>query len=439
MAYDIKLYVHGVPNGQKTWGVPDGDKAYIGTFYGRKADVAAQMYVEVIQIGQNANCYYTYYRVGNFMENEGRAGGYFALTLRINYYYSDVRNIYNMMDAAYNKFIVGAAVEQTQGGTHFLVSEFSQVEKTLKDLEKEMEHYLMQFSQNQDFMSLAGFKTNATSAHRCVNILEADARQMASVVKGNGNLLVSPLFASSRESLITNKKDEEIKAVKDNAQQQIQALKTQVANAEKNVASLQANLRDANAQLMRLARSSRAASESSNYRQMAETNEPEEQKKEPLMDKIRKYIFPASCLLVSALLGGAIVFGLMSYFESEAASQDQIDLYELAADETQGAETPHDSVQQSTTSSHTVSLAESFPDAQIDIEGYSKNGSYAKGEAFIATLKKVETDLRGKWVSDDFDVNGNVIRIRRGGQCSLSYVVNTDTLKTRVVEIKLRN
>ena len=60
MAYNIKLFVHGVPNGQDIWGNPGADAKYIEAFYGRKSNVASQMILEVMQFGGETNAYYTY-------------------------------------------------------------------------------------------------------------------------------------------------------------------------------------------------------------------------------------------------------------------------------------------------------------------------------------------------------------------------------------------
>ena len=52
MALTIKLYVHGVPMGQKIWGPKDGDVSYIETFYGKTFRVSEQMLVESLSINK---------------------------------------------------------------------------------------------------------------------------------------------------------------------------------------------------------------------------------------------------------------------------------------------------------------------------------------------------------------------------------------------------
>lgn len=109
-----------MPNGQGTWGVENFDTNYIETFYGRKSNVPVQMFVEVRRFASSTYCYYTYFRIGNVYDNTGRAGSYFALTIRINYYYADIQNIYNLLDAAYNKFIIGSIVDVNEGVINIL-------------------------------------------------------------------------------------------------------------------------------------------------------------------------------------------------------------------------------------------------------------------------------------------------------------------------------
>ena len=168
MAYNIKLFVHGVPNGQDIWGNPGADAKYIEAFYGRKSNVASQMILEVMQFGGETNAYYTYFYYNDkIQDKQNRTGGYFALTLRINYYYADVQNIYNLLEAAFNKYIIGSVLEYTAGGgCRFLVSQLNQANENFLALEKELVHYLMQFSTTISFRSVVLRVTGKTSAVR---------------------------------------------------------------------------------------------------------------------------------------------------------------------------------------------------------------------------------------------------------------------------------
>ena len=232
MQYDIKLYIHGVPKGQSTWGTEKSDTVYIETFYGRKSSLTAQMFVEVRQTNAGTACYYTYLRTGNVSDDEGRAGSYFALTLRINYYYADVRNMYNLLDAAFNKFIVGSVVSVSGGVFKYAISDMKQGEKTFLALEKELKNYLMQFSSDADFMPLTGFKANGQGETASVNLLECDANPIASHVKSHSSVAISPFYPSVREQQMEQKMNKQVSEIKSQAQQNIDATKKQ---AQQNI------------------------------------------------------------------------------------------------------------------------------------------------------------------------------------------------------------
>ena len=111
---NIKLYAHGVPNGQDIWGNPGADIQYIEAFYGRRSSIPSQVFLEIMKFDGEIYSYYTYFRYGNFQEKEGRSGGYFALTLRVNYYYVDIQNIYNLLEASFNKYTKVSQVNKYQ-------------------------------------------------------------------------------------------------------------------------------------------------------------------------------------------------------------------------------------------------------------------------------------------------------------------------------------
>ena len=270
MAYNIKLFVHGVPNGQDIWGNPGADAKYIEAFYGRKSNVASQMILEVMQFGGETNAYYTYFYYNDkIQDKQNRLGGYFALTLRINYYYADVQNIYNLLQAAFNKYIIGSVLDYTAGGgCRFLVSQLNQANENFMALEKELEHYLMQFSSNKDFVALGGFKSNGQNDCGTINLLEAAPNVVLSHVKSTGKISVSALHPTSKEQQIINKMNSEVQAANTNAQQQIaaarqkaqqdiqtaqrdkeqgiQAVKNEYKDADKTISQLRAQIDKAN-------------------------------------------------------------------------------------------------------------------------------------------------------------------------------------------------
>lgn len=243
-AYQIKLYAHGVLNGQKVWGNPGADASYIDAFYGRQFSVDKQLLLEIKRFGGERYSYYTYSRKGNYQEKSGRFGGYFALTLRINYYYADIQNLYGLLDAAFNKYILGTILEQTKNGYRFLVSQFDSVDEILRSLEDELRNYLMKFSSDSDFVSLENFTTNAQDEPGTVNFLEASSSIVANHVKSKGNLSVSSLYPSPNERQLIKTMEAGVKAANDDAQQRITEAQKQAADKVEEVRKETEKLRE---------------------------------------------------------------------------------------------------------------------------------------------------------------------------------------------------
>lgn len=466
MKYEIKLYAHGVPKGQNIWGVENFDRNYIEMFYGRRSNFSAQMFVEVRQFAHSTYCYYTYLRTG-ICGKEGRAGSYFALTVRINYYYADIKNIYNLLVAAYNKFVVGSIVKVNEGVTKYLIANIAQADTTLKSLEQELKKYLMQFSSDSDFIPLSGFRTNGHNKPVTVNILECDARDITNHVKESGSISVSPFQLSNREQQIIQDMKAKVNAANDQAQKQISEAQQ---NAQRNVdiakrqaqEDVAAAIRDKEAGIQAIRKERKEAAETINSLRkendkirkendkkeekimslndginnlklklqecLSELNEksevidinsqphntdenrskstPKEEKNLSLMNVIRKF-HPITDFLVMIVLLGII----------------GITLPKSCDDIVQKPQFP---------------LKEIFSKA-ICVDGISVQNPMKCGNKYTVTLnlKNVEEYLNGEWVSNDFDISdGNQITPKGQGQCTISYIVGNDTLVTRTIKVQ---
>ena len=229
MKYDIKLYVHGVPSeGQQVWGSVKDGQSYIENFYGRKSSVITQLITENIPLNGNNCCYYTYLRSNDIIGRDGRAGSsYFALTLCMSHLYTDLVNLYNVLDASFNKFIVGSVLKQVSGNYAFISSDFNQHDTLFKDLEKEIIHYLMQFSSNSDFLSSGNINKISSGRISNINIFECNSQVAFNQINSNGGISISPYYPSVQVANILKQKDVEIDNVKQQSKNQIADIKEQ--------------------------------------------------------------------------------------------------------------------------------------------------------------------------------------------------------------------
>jgi len=221
MDLKLNLFVHGVPKGQKIWGPQEEDRNFIESFYSQKSDLSAQLKIDVMKIGSDAYCYYTYLRGSNILDIDNRPGSYFALTIRINACYIDLKNMYNILDVSFQKFILGKILTSNESSSKYIVADFQQCDDTLKSLEKEIINYLSSFSNSSDFINLDNFITNSKLACQNVNLLECTNKNVLTYIKEKGSLSVSPFHPSSQFLEYTRKKEEEFEKIKLEAQKQI--------------------------------------------------------------------------------------------------------------------------------------------------------------------------------------------------------------------------
>lgn len=249
MDLKLNLFVHGVPKGQKIWGPQEEDRNFIESFYSQKSDLSAQLKIDVMKMGKDLYCYFTYLRGGNILDIDNRPGSYFAITIRINACYIDLSNIYNILHTSYKKFILGKILTSNESSSKYLVADFQQCDDTLKSLEKEIINYLSSFSNNSDFVNLDNFATNSKIASQNINLLECNNKNVLTYIKEKGSVSVSPIHPSNQFLEYTRKKDEELEKLKAETQkqigeekrkseQQIQSLKTEYSTTDRKIADL---------------------------------------------------------------------------------------------------------------------------------------------------------------------------------------------------------
>ena len=224
MRLNINLFVHGVPMGQKIWGPKGDDERYLSSFYGPKWDAPELIKVDVMGIGGTAQCYYTFVRGRNVCDSSGRAGSYFALTLKMNAFYTDVQNIYNILKAVYNKMCVGLCVQEENGMVKYLLSDFQSIDSKLKEMEGHLLNYISNFSNSNDIVPLSGFTANGQAVN--LNLFECDEVVATEQIKKVGHLIVSPHYLSSDTAKIVAQCKADTQSAIQRAQQEIQLLKT---------------------------------------------------------------------------------------------------------------------------------------------------------------------------------------------------------------------
>ncbi len=223
MGLNINLFVHGVPMGQKVWGPKGDDYLYWASFYGPRWETPEVMKVDVKTFRGTSYCYYSLVKGLNVCDSAGRAGSYFALTLRINAFYIDVQNLYSILKATYDKMCVGLCVQESGNATKYLIADFQSIDAQLKAIENHIVNYISNFSINEDLVSLQGFPANSGSASREVNLHDCGRPLALEYGRKYGTFMVSPYFQSFAIIKKIAECESEVETTKQQAQQQLQA------------------------------------------------------------------------------------------------------------------------------------------------------------------------------------------------------------------------
>lgn len=249
MALKLDLFVHGVPKGQKIWGPQEEDRIFIESFYSQRSNIDVQLKIDVMKIGVDTYCYYTYIRGSNMLDTDNRQGSYFALTIRVNAFYNDLFKMYSILDSSYQTFILEKILATNESSTKYLIDDFQQCEDSLKELEKQIINYLSTFSNSSNFINLDKFATNSKLASLNLNLLECNNKNALTYIKEKGSVSVSPFHPSKQFSEYIRKQDEEVEKLKLEAQkqigeekrkseQQIQNIKAEYSTVDKKISEL---------------------------------------------------------------------------------------------------------------------------------------------------------------------------------------------------------
>lgn len=235
MALNINLYVHGVPMGQKTWGVLREDDNFIGNFYSHKWLAKELMQVDIMECKGKVYSYYTFVKGQNVMGYDNRTGSYFALTIRMDAYYADLQNMYKILSAAYEKMCVGSLVQKQGEGIKFIVQDFAVMDAELKRIENQIISYIGEFSNNKDLVSFSGFKTNSLLPVQTENLLECDNAKALNTVKATGKISVSPYYPSKEVKELISKNEDEMQKLRQMTSQQINEAHEKASQQIRNI------------------------------------------------------------------------------------------------------------------------------------------------------------------------------------------------------------
>lgn len=496
MGLNINLFVHGVPMGQKIWGPKGDDERYLSSFYGPKWDAPEVMKIDVMTFGSITQCYYSFVKGQNVCDSQGRAGSYFALTIRINAYYADVQNMYNILKAVYEKMCVGLCIQDNNGSAKYMLADFLSIDGKLKEIEKHVLNYISEFSISEDIISLSGFSSNSQASVQAVNLFECNKKVAFDIMRQTGKLSVSPCYLSSsaaktvaqykaevqttiqkaqqeislnqksaQEKIesITRKSQEDLREVQEQSRRRLEQTKE---DKERQIASIRQEYMEVDAKMDSLKRTIKEREhEVSDWQSRCRLKDKEISGSKADMQKLQHKVDKLQNDLESIKMGnytplmpepkrinwiivGVVSFfiillvGVLSFFGVRYINSNKDAMKQLNEKVTQ-LTAENDSLRNSDSAieDNAFFLPDNCINIKIDIEefGGGKQSISRKEICHISLQGEGASNLQGEWISDGLKIEDGTIRVNEdyeGSTCTLSYRLGSVIIKSREISIQ---
>lgn len=194
---DVELLIHGVPDGQKFFGIKE-EQTNMGLFYDNSIE-SVKFVIETKKQGNTAYTYYSYLRYKGLIEAGGRTGGYFGMTLRIDKYYQDAIHIYNLLDILFKRHIVGTILTPSGGGYKYIVTNFATKTEDINRLQQGLIQLIQDTCVSEKFLDIdASFIHPITLAAKG-NITDVTEGSILTYIKKYSKVVLSPDYESNME------------------------------------------------------------------------------------------------------------------------------------------------------------------------------------------------------------------------------------------------
>lgn len=194
---DVEILLHGVPSGQDYYGVKEEQKL-AESFY-TNSNESVKLVVEARKNGNTPYVYYTYLRYKNIVGAGGRSGSYIGITLRLDMYYLDVVHMYNMLDMAFKKYIIGALLTPTGESYKYVSPDFTSKKLEIEQLQQGVLKLIETTCVFPKFVKIDNsFINQITNAPTC-NIADITEGTMSATIKKYSKIILSPDYKSNLE------------------------------------------------------------------------------------------------------------------------------------------------------------------------------------------------------------------------------------------------
>lgn len=211
----------------------------------------------IVEVRKSVNgkwyTYYNYCRYANILDIDGRRGAYIGLTVRIDAYYANLRNIYTVLEAVFMSNVVGLLVKRIPSGFQYIVADFkNSYQSILTNVEKKLGALLVGIIAENDVFTIdSSFHSNGKEIVKGLDdnqyILDrlSDIKKSGKLVFASSKAIdqieeMNREFERSRDTLKEEQREElvQIKRALDKASEREASLKNDLCKKNEQIALL---------------------------------------------------------------------------------------------------------------------------------------------------------------------------------------------------------
>lgn len=248
---DAEFFIHGPRHA--FYGKPE-DSQYCQLFDNSQIKDEIRFIVEVRKAGNGRWCtYYNYCRYANVLDIDGRSGAYIGLTVRLDAYYANLRNMYTVLEAIFMSRVVGLLVKKIPSGFQYIVADFKNSHQSiLTNVEKNLGAMLMAIIADDEVFTIdSSFSSGGKEIIKGLDDNQYSAARLSDIKK-SGKLLFASSKAIDLVEEMNHEFDRRREALKEEQEKEIATIKRSLDDAGEREASLKDDISKRTEQISQL-------------------------------------------------------------------------------------------------------------------------------------------------------------------------------------------
>ena len=248
---EAEFFIHGPRHA--FYGKPE-DSQYCQLFDNSQIKDEIRFIVEVRKAGNGRWCtYYNYCRYANVLDIDGRSGAYIGLTVRLDAYYANLRNMYTVLEAIFMSRVVGLLVKKIPSGFQYIVADFKNSHQSiLTNVEKNLGAMLMAIIADDEVFTIdSSFSSGGKEIIKGLDDNQYSAARLSDIKK-SGKLLFASSKAIDLVEEMNHEFDRRREALKEEQEKEIATIKRSLDDAGEREASLKDDISKRTEQISQL-------------------------------------------------------------------------------------------------------------------------------------------------------------------------------------------